>query len=197
MMYTGPERAHSEASQIGPARPAQAVPAAYITPDSTSGSFQSCFQGSIHGSFPGSFQDSGQGSFLDWIYLSCPTSVVQTVAACPSTPPAILRELAFHPDKEVRAALADNPNVPAEALSTLCRDEDPDIRYGLAENHRLPEATLALLACDDNPYVAARAARTLARLETGPPNVTALPEKPLALLRHRPASTSHKYARAI
>jgi hypothetical protein len=86
------------------------------------------------------------------------------VAANPKTPVDVLERLTYHPEPEVRVALAENKNVPLRCIWTLAHDRDPDVRYQLAENHKLPMRVLMVLAEDDNPYVACRARTTLGRL---------------------------------
>lgn len=79
---------------------------------------------------------------------------------------ALLVELAADSSSEVRIAVAHNPNTPLAVLGKLLRDSNPDVRYSLATNHRLPLEFLMALQQDQNPYVARRANRTLARLNT-------------------------------
>ena len=47
----------------------------------------------------------------------------------------------------------------------LLADSNADVRYRLAESYHLPKALLEMLADDQNPFVAARACKTLKRIE--------------------------------
>jgi hypothetical protein len=86
------------------------------------------------------------------------------IAENPSMPPAILEQLAYHPDSAVREAVADNVNTPLDTLFILVDDDNADVRYAMAENHNLPLEILSMLGKDGNPYVAERAHATMRRL---------------------------------
>ena len=89
-----------------------------------------------------------------------------TVAEDPSTSREMLEQLARHEFSEVRIAVSDNPMVSLTLLAQLARDENPDVRFALAENHQMPVPLLGVLEEDDNPYIAHRARRTLARINS-------------------------------
>jgi hypothetical protein len=80
--------------------------------------------------------------------------------------PSLLAALARHECAHVRAAVADNVHTYLETLSALTSDTDADVRYAVAENHNIPLAILERLSEDENPYVASRAQRTMARLNS-------------------------------
>jgi hypothetical protein len=89
-----------------------------------------------------------------------------TVAENPSTSAEVLEHLAQHELSEVRIAVSDNPMVSLTLLGQLTRDENADVRFALAENHQMPVQLLGVLAEDENPYIAHRARRTLARINS-------------------------------
>jgi hypothetical protein len=90
--------------------------------------------------------------------------VLKEMAENPDTAQYVLSQLAYHPDIDVRCAVADNTNAPLEARWLLAQDENQTVRYIVAENINTPAEVLAGLAKDDSPYINSRARRTLARL---------------------------------
>ena len=78
----------------------------------------------------------------------------------PTTPSAVLWQLAWHHNPDIRQAVADNRNSNEQTLWLLANDSNPDVRFALAENHHVPDRILEMLAYDENPYVAQRAVRT-------------------------------------
>jgi hypothetical protein len=92
--------------------------------------------------------------------------VLEHLATNPSTPMAVLEQLVTHAEPDVRAAIAENKNTPMACIWMLVKDQDPDVRFALAENHQLCREILSVLAEDENPFVACRAQRTLARVDS-------------------------------
>jgi len=90
--------------------------------------------------------------------------ILERLASDPYTPPTFLKQLADHPDADLRAVVAENKNTPLEVVVMLAKDSDVNVRYQLAENHNLSMIVLQSLVHDDNPYVACRAQQTLSRL---------------------------------
>jgi hypothetical protein len=90
--------------------------------------------------------------------------ILKEMAENPDTAQYVLSQLAYHPDIDVRCAIADNTNAPLEARWLLAQDENQTVRYIVAENINTPAEVLAGLAKDDSPYINSRARRTLARL---------------------------------
>ena len=54
-----------------------------------------------------------------------------------NTPPPRLSELAYHPDEEIRAAVAGNSNTPLPTLAILFHDDSNDVRAIVARNSGL------------------------------------------------------------
>jgi len=90
--------------------------------------------------------------------------VLRAMAESNETPPYVLSQLAYHPDEDVRCAVADNTNAPIEARWMLALDGNQTVRYMVAENINTPEEVLAGLVKDESSYVSSRARRTLSRL---------------------------------
>jgi hypothetical protein len=88
------------------------------------------------------------------------------VAENPAAPYAVLQCLHQDPSAEVRAAVALNPETPAHLLWALALDEHPDVRFSMADNANTPLPIIAWLTHDENPYVAQRALKMLAALNT-------------------------------
>ena len=80
-------------------------------------------------------------------------------------PISYIADLAGDESHEIRMLVADNPVTPLPILEMLAEDDHPDVRYTMAENPNLPQHILKILLHDENPYVAARAERTLKRIE--------------------------------
>ncbi len=87
------------------------------------------------------------------------------VAEHPSLPASYLTDLARDEAHEVRIAVSENLLTPVPILESLAQDEHADVRYAMAENANMPPHILQSLVHDDNPYVAARAQKTLSRLD--------------------------------
>jgi hypothetical protein len=68
---------------------------------------------------------------------------------------------------EIQIAVADHPETTSDVLLQLAQDSNPDVRFAIAENHNADVEILKLLSQDDNPFVAARARKTLRRLQNG------------------------------
>lgn len=68
---------------------------------------------------------------------------------------------------EIQIAVADHPDTTSDVLFQLAQDTNPDVRFAIAENHKADIEILQLLSQDDNPFVAARARKTLRRLQNG------------------------------
>ncbi|HEY9756794.1 MAG TPA: HEAT repeat domain-containing protein [Oculatellaceae cyanobacterium] len=68
---------------------------------------------------------------------------------------------------EIQIAVADHPDTTSDVLFQLAHDTNPDVRFAIAENHKADIEILQLLSQDDNPFVAARARKTLRRLQNG------------------------------
>lgn len=110
-------------------------------------------------------QDSrSTGRMLAAIARHASSRALQRIAEHPDVPEDTLRELAVHPDADVRTAVAENRTCPPDLLLMLAKDENADVRYSLAENHSIPSEVLCALCEDDNPYVAFRAQKTVQRL---------------------------------
>ncbi len=88
-------------------------------------------------------------------------TVLERIAGEPWTPSFVLAQLAFHPDVDVRCAVAENPRTPIEALWLLCQDEHETVRYLLSGNENIPFEVLNVMAKDDNEHIAEQAAKTL------------------------------------
>ncbi len=101
------------------------------------------------------------------------SAYAERIAENPNADPSTLARLAGHSSPKVRSAVAENSNTPAEVIQNLARDEDADVRYALADNHGMEEAILQILCEDDNCYVAARAQRTVNRIN--PPKLATMP----------------------
>ena len=87
------------------------------------------------------------------------------VAEHPHLPPPFLAELANDDYYEVRISVSEHTLTPLPILEMLAEDDHPDVRYALAENANTPPHILGILVKDGNPYVAARACKTLLRLQ--------------------------------
>lgn len=83
------------------------------------------------------------------------------VAQNPSASPALLNELASHPEVVVRSAAATNPRLPLLLLHRLALDSDPRVRRHVARNPRTPYGVLAALAADADADVRGVAADRL------------------------------------
>lgn len=77
----------------------------------------------------------------------------QLVAAHPSCPADLLRELAYGDDWHVRAAVVDNPAADAATLAGLIRLDDPAARAALAGHPNTSGDTLRRLADDEHVSV--------------------------------------------
>ena len=60
-----------------------------------------------------------------------------------STDPKVLRKLAKHPDRFIRARAASNKHTPVETLKMLGADSDPGVRASIALNVKTPSGFLA------------------------------------------------------
>ncbi|MEU9862397.1 hypothetical protein AB0D99_16155 [Streptomyces sp. NPDC047971] len=104
-------------------------------------------------------------------------------AAAGLVPEPALRDLAAHPDREVRGAVASSvTDLPRDVLAALVRDTDPYVAENAASSDELPSGLAEELA--RHPHVVVRA--EFARNTHAPPALLA------ALLAHggRPAPTS-------
>jgi hypothetical protein len=90
--------------------------------------------------------------------------VRRRVAENMATPVGTLTRLILDAEPQVRIAAGLNRATPREVMVQLVYDEDPDVRYWLASAAYLPHRLLLELANDSNPYVAARANKSLTRL---------------------------------
>lgn len=91
------------------------------------------------------------------------TEVRCKVAENGRTPPNVLDTLMY--DAEiVRAGLARNPRA-IERVWSLVNDCSVVVRLSLAENPNLPEHVYQVLLTDQDAYVAAKACRTLRKLQ--------------------------------
>lgn len=116
--------------------------------------------------------------------------VVYAVAKNPSTPVAILNQLASDKKTDVRASVADNTGAPVELLDMLAKDKQMAVRRNVAENPKTRKETLAVLAKDKDGDVARGVARnrntpknlfyTLAKTEPIP--VAGNPSTPVEIL---------------
>lgn len=99
------------------------------------------------------------------IAVDSPSAVLERIAENPRANAETLRRLATEPFPSVRSAVAENLNAPEDVILMLSQDDCADVRYSIAENHNMSQEVLERLADDSNPYVAARAAKTLMRLQ--------------------------------
>lgn len=90
--------------------------------------------------------------------------LLEQIAENQSTPVITLSHLAGHHNERVRVAVSHNPRTPVEIIQTLVCDISADVRYALASNPLLPLQIIEDVCNDDNPYVASRAQQTYARL---------------------------------
>jgi len=72
-----------------------------------------------------------------------------------------VKDLASHPDAEVRVSLASNPVTPAEILYFLADDPSPAVRCAVAENPNTPRQADTLLSCDSDYTVRCLLARKI------------------------------------
>jgi uncharacterized protein (DUF2336 family) len=77
------------------------------------------------------------------------------------------KELAGHPDSQVRAELAGRDDVKAEILYFLAEDKDVEVRRQVAANPNAPAQANLLLATDQNDAVRSDLAGKIARLAPG------------------------------
>lgn len=68
------------------------------------------------------------------------------LAANRTSSPDLLRQLAVHPDKDVRHGVATNQSSPEDILRQLASDKDGYVRSGVAENTATSPWLLAQLA---------------------------------------------------
>ena len=72
-----------------------------------------------------------------------------------------VKELASHPDADVRASLASNADTPAEVLYFLAQDPSPVVRCAVAENPNTPRQADTLLSHDSDYTVRCLLARKI------------------------------------
>ncbi len=77
------------------------------------------------------------------------------------------KELAAHPDSQIRAELAGRDDVKAEILYFLAEDKDVEVRRQVAANPNAPAQANLLLATDQNDAVRGDLAGKIARLAPG------------------------------
>jgi hypothetical protein len=75
------------------------------------------------------------------------------IAANPSAPPDVLKELTYGSDYNINSSLARNPSIPPYVINRLANDTEPSIRLVLAHNKALPISTLKRLANDPDARV--------------------------------------------
>lgn len=90
--------------------------------------------------------------------------LLEQLAENPAAPLHTLAHLAGHANERIRMAVSHNPKTPIEIIHTLTCDVSADVRYALASNPLLPLEVIQDICQDENPYVAARAQQTYGRL---------------------------------
>lgn len=76
------------------------------------------------------------------------TALPSLIAANPSAPPDVLKELTYGSDSLVLINLASNPSIPPYVINRLIDDPDPLVRHRLTHNEALPTTVLERLAKD-------------------------------------------------
>lgn len=107
------------------------------------------------------------GVVLDVLAKSASEAILVRIAENSNTWASTLKRLVEHPSHLVRMGLADNPNTPDTVIFALAHDEHADVRHALAANHKASQTVLQILSEDENCHVAARAKKTLHRVEAG------------------------------
>lgn len=90
------------------------------------------------------------------------------IAANPSAPPDVLKELTYGSDPGVLASLARNPSIPPYIIHRLANDPSPSVRLMLADNDALPPDVLEKLAKDPDERVRSSALDQIARQRKKP-----------------------------
>jgi hypothetical protein len=88
-------------------------------------------------------------------------TALMLLAQSPSTQRAALIWLSYHPNPDIRSAVARNPNCPQETLAHLAKDGEAGIRHAIADNPKCSIAILEMLIVDKNPLIAWRAQNSL------------------------------------
>ncbi len=93
-------------------------------------------------------------------------AIRRRVAENPRTPEHVLVDLAVDDVSDVRSSVAEHQATPSYVLEFLAQDSCADVRFIIAENPDTPRHVLSILVKDHNPFVACRASKTVATLDT-------------------------------
>lgn len=96
---------------------------------------------------------------IQWLAYHGNRQVRLAIAENHYIPAAVLGLLAHDEAWQVRKVVAGHPQTPIEALHTLARDSDPEVRRHITTNPRIPLELLQVLAQDHNASVRCCVAR--------------------------------------
>lgn len=102
-------------------------------------------------------------ALLELLCLVGSPGTIERVAEHSNASPGLLNMLSDHTSCEVRIAVAEHQSTPIKAVWKLAEDNCLDIPYRLAENPFTPYEVLEWLTECDNPFVQDRALRTIKR----------------------------------